>query len=134
MAVPGTVVMAAEDSSESTAVEETTAEVPETETETEGSNAEPDQNSEDNAEQDVEVAVQEMKDYATDESAKTADTPDDFGSELDSISFSQDVFGKYADSLNEYVNGPDVDISHFVCFKIRHINRFKIIASVEHTI
>lgn len=31
MAVPGTVVMAAEDGSESTAVEETAAEVPETE-------------------------------------------------------------------------------------------------------
>lgn len=131
MAVPGTVVMAAEDSSESTAVEETAAEVPETETEAEGSNAEPDQNSEDNAEQDVEVAVQEMKDYATDESAKTADTPDDFGSELDSISFSQDVFGKYADSLNEYVNGPDVDMSSIYNCEMDMVNKIAELAKEE---
>ena len=50
-----------------------------------------------------------MIDYATDESAKVADTPDDFGPKLSNIVFSDDVFGRYADSLNEYINGSEVD-------------------------
>lgn len=106
MAVPGTVVMAAEDGSESTAVEETAAEVPETE----GGESEAEQNDEESQDkQDTDTAVQKMIDYATDESAKVADTPADFGPKLSNIVFSDDVFGKYADSLNEYINGSEVD-------------------------
>lgn len=106
MAVPGTVVMAAEDGSESTAVEETAAEVPETE----GGASEAEQNDEESQDkQDTDTAVQKMIDYATDESAKVADTPDDFGPKLSNIVFSDDVFGRYADSLNEYINGSEVD-------------------------
>lgn len=106
MAVPGTVVMAAEDGSESTAVEETAAEVPEAE----GGESEAEQNDEESQDkQDTDTAVQKMIDYATDESAKVADTPDDFGPKLSNIVFSDDVFGRYADSLNEYINGSEVD-------------------------
>lgn len=106
MAVPGTVVMAAEDGSESTAVEETAAEVPETE----GGASEAEQNDEESQDkQDTDTAIQKMIDYATDESAKVADTPDDFGPKLSNIVFSDDVFGRYADSLNEYINGSEVD-------------------------
>lgn len=106
MAVPGTVVMAAEDGSESTAVEETAAEVPETE----GGESEAEQNDEESQDkQDTDTAVQKMIDYATDESAKVADTPDDFGPKLSNIVFSDDVFGRYADSLNEYINGSEIN-------------------------
>jgi len=106
MAVPGTVVMAAEDGSESTAVEETAAEVPETE----GGASEAEQNDEESQDkQDTDTAVQKMIDYATDESAKVADTPADFGPKLSNIVFSDDVFGRYADSLNEYINGSEID-------------------------
>ena len=102
MAVPGTVVMAAEDGSESTAVEEAAAEVPETEG---GESEESEESEVSQDEQDAETAVQEMIDYATDESAKVADTPDNFGPELTNIVFTDDVYGRYADSLNEYING-----------------------------
>ena len=97
MAVPGTVVMAAEDGSESTAVEETAAEVPEAE----GGESEAEQNDEESQDkQDTDTAVQKMIDYATDESAKVADTPDDFGPKLSNIVFSDDVFGKSVAQYN----------------------------------
>ena len=120
MAVPGTVVMAAEDGSESTAVEEAAAEVPETEG---GESEESEESEVSQDEQDAETAVQEMIDYATDESAKVADTPDNFGPELTNIVFTDDVYGRYADSLNEYINGSEVDTDSIYNCEMDMVNK-----------
>lgn len=47
--------------------------------------------------------------YATDDEAKAADTPADFKERLSTIAITSDIFGKYADSLTEFLHGDSVD-------------------------
>lgn len=48
-------------------------------------------------------------DYATDEAAKLADTPDEFGGMITSVvCIDEAIFGKYAQPLTDYVYGNDV--------------------------
>lgn len=117
MAVPVTAVMAAE--GEPTATEATAAEAAVTEeTPAEEAPAEETQAEEAVSENEAEEAQEEESVPQVDENgevteaAKDAATPADFREKLSTLSFSAEVFGKYADKLTAYATSDAVDKSN----------------------
>ena len=117
MAVPVTAVMAAEGepaATEATAAEAAvTEETPAEETPVEEAQAE-EAAPEDEAEevQEEEAIPQVDENGEVTEAAKDAATPADFREKLSTLSFSAEVFGKYADKLTAYATSDAVDKSN----------------------
>lgn len=108
MAVPATAVMAAEGepaATEATAAEAAvTEEVPAEEAPAEEAQAE--------EAQEEEAVPQVDENGEVTEAAKDAATPADFREKLSTLSFSAEVFGKYADKLTAYATSDAVDKSN----------------------
>ena len=116
MAVPVTAVMAAEGepaATEATAAEAAvTEEVPAEEAHAEETQAE-EAAPEAEAEEAQEEAVPQVDENGeVTEAAKDAATPADFREKLSTLSFSAEVFGKYADKLTAYATSDAVDKSN----------------------
>lgn len=117
MAVPVTAVMAAEGepaATEATAAEAAvTEEVPAEEApaeETQAEEAAPEAEAEETQEEEAVPQVDENGEVT--EAAKEAATPADFREKLSTLSFSAEVFGKYADKLTAYATSDAVDKSN----------------------
>mgnify|MGYP004495921229 FL=1 len=117
MAVPVTAVMAAEGepaATEATAAEAAvTEEVPAEEAPAEEAQAEeaaPEAEAEEAQEEEAVPQVDENGEVT--EAAKDAATPADFREKLSTLSFSAEVFGKYADKLTAYATSDAVDKSN----------------------
>lgn len=117
MAVPVTAVMAAEGepaATEATAAEAAvTEEAPAEETpveETQAEEAAPENEAEEVQEEEAVPQVDENGEVT--EAAKDAATPADFREKLSTLSFSAEVFGKYADKLTAYATSDAVDKSN----------------------
>ena len=117
MAVPVTAVMAAEGepaATEATAAEAAvTEETPAEEAPTEETQAEetvPENEAEEAQEEEAVPQVDENGEVT--EAAKDAATPADFREKLSTLSFSTEVFGKYADKLTAYATSDAVDKSN----------------------
>lgn len=117
MAVPVTAVMAAEGepaATEATAAEAAvTEETPAEEAPTEETQAEetvPENEAEEAQEEEAVPQVDENGEVT--EAAKDAATPADFREKLSTLSFSAEVFGKYADKLTAYATSDAVDKSN----------------------
>ena len=117
MAVPVTAVMAAEGepaATEATAAEAAvTEETPAEEAPTEETQAEetvPENEAEEAQEEEAVPQVDENGEIT--EAAKDAATPADFREKLSTLSFSTEVFGKYADKLTAYATSDAVDKSN----------------------
>ena len=117
MAVPATAVMAAEGepaATEATAAEAAvTEEVPAEEAPAEEAQAEeaaPEAEAEEAQEEEAVPQVDENGEVT--EAAKDAATPADFREKLSTLSFSAEVFGKYADKLTAYATSDAVDKSN----------------------
>lgn len=117
MAVPVTAVMAAEGepaATEATAAEAAvTEEVPAEEVpaeETQAEEAAPEAEAEEAQEEEAVPQVDENGEVT--EAAKDAATPADFREKLSTLSFSTEVFGKYADKLTAYATSDAVDKSN----------------------
>ena len=117
MAVPVTAVMAAEGepaATEATAAEAAvTEEVPAEEVpaeETQAEEAAPEAEAEEAQEEEAVPQVDENGEVT--EAAKDAATPADFREKLSTLSFSAEVFGKYADKLTAYATSDAVDKSN----------------------
>ena len=117
MAVPVTAVMAAEGepaATEATAAEAAvTEEAPAEETpveETRAEEAAPEDEAEEVQEEEAVPQVDENGEVT--EAAKDAATPADFREKLSTLSFSAEVFGKYADKLTAYATSDAVDKSN----------------------
>lgn len=117
MAVPVTAVMAAEGepaATEATAAEAAaTEEVPAEEAPAEEAQAEeaaPEAEAEEAQEEEAVPQVDENGEVT--EAAKDAATPADFREKLSTLSFSTEVFGKYADKLTAYATSDAVDKSN----------------------
>lgn len=117
MAVPVTAVMAAEGepaATEATAAEAAvTEEAPAEETpveETQAEEAAPEDEAEEVQEEEAVPQVDENGEVT--EAAKDAATPADFREKLSTLSFSAEVFGKYADKLTAYATSDAVDKSN----------------------
>ena len=117
MAVPVTAVMAAEGepaATEATAAEAAvTEEVPTEEVpaeETQAEEAAPEAEAEEAQEEEAVPQVDENGEVT--EAAKDAATPSDFREKLSTLSFSAEVFGKYADKLTAYATSDAVDKSN----------------------
>ena len=117
MAVPVTAVMAAE--GEPAATEATAAEAAVTEEapaeeapveETQAEEAAPEDEAEEVQEEEAVPQVDENGEVT--EAAKDAATPADFREKLSTLSFSAEVFGKYADKLTAYATSDAVDKSN----------------------
>lgn len=117
MAVPVTAVMAAEGepaateatAAEAAVTEETPAEEAPTE-ETQTEEAVPENEAEEAQEEEAVPQVDENGEVT--EAAKDAATPADFREKLSTLSFSTEVFGKYADKLTAYATSDAVDKSN----------------------
>lgn len=117
MAVPGTAVFATENTEP--VAEETTVETTETADVIEDADAMLDAMLLDENINDI---INDATDNATDNATNdgtngettdnTIDEAEDFRDKLSSLSFSEDVFGKHAAALTEFVNSPDLDVSH----------------------
>ena len=117
MAVPVTAVMAAEGepaATEATAAEAAvTEETPAEEAPAEETQAEetvPENEAEESQEEEAVPQVDENGEVT--EAAKDAATPADFREKLSTLSFSAEVFGKYADKLTAYATSDAVDKSN----------------------
>lgn len=117
MAVPVTAVMAAEGepaATEATAAEAAvTEETPAEEAPAEENQAEetvPENEAEETQEEEAVPQVDENGEVT--EAAKDAATPADFREKLSTLSFSDEVFGKYADKLTAYATSDAVDKSN----------------------
>lgn len=117
MAVPVTAVMAAEGepaateatAAEAAVIEETPAEEAPAE-ETQAEEAVPENEAEEAQEEETVPQVDENGEVT--EAAKDAATPADFREKLSTLSFSAEVFGKYADKLTAYATSDAVDKSN----------------------
>lgn len=133
MAVPGTVAFAATDAAEPTAdvqvdepshenadaepeasPESTTPEAtPETTPETTpevtpevAPETTPESNTDDNSGDSL-MGISSMNDYATNEEAKKADTPEDFATKVNEVMLLDDYFGKYVELLYQFISSED---------------------------
>lgn len=146
MAVPGTVVMAAEEGADPAAVqEETAAEAPtetpaepsegeteNTEGETEGSdNGDSQEGTETENETTKEQAIASMIAYGNDEVLKASDTPADFIEKMASLDFPESTFGKYGSAINDFAHSEEIDKSSLYNYEMAVINHIPDAANGE---
>ena len=72
-------------------------------------------NTETEAETETEDVTALMMSYASDETLKIADTPVDFTSKLVSLTFEEDVFGKYANDITDFATNSADKTSLYNC-------------------